>query len=209
MFNFFSKKKTSTMPVQPPLADLTSSSKSNKPPSTNQIEICSRLGLEVSAMKNYDDVKKYIEISLKEEKYKLLYDEIQRERESKLEAEDRATYGTELYEEYRKWEKYRESSVHYLLVYKRSSNLYADVVEIDGVELVGDGKYKLKIEILLPKLHKDKHTDDWIEWEKELTLTPGQILRLEPLPMPIDMFDLEGYRSAKTKCDELAKEFVV
>ena len=208
MFDFFGKKKPEKLPELPSVGSHSVSSKSGRPPSLNQSQTCKRLGLEIAPAMNYEEVKQCIEVSIKQEKYKVLYDEIQREREAELEKEDRLTYGDMLYADYKKWKKYRDPYAHYLLVFKRGTSVQAEVVEIDGVEIVGAAQYTLQIDILLPKFHKDKYTDEWIEWEKEVRLKSSQILKIERLPKQIEMNDLNAYHAAKEKCNELAREFV-
>jgi hypothetical protein len=47
---------------------------------------------------------------------------------------------------------------------------------------------------------------DWVEWEKDIFLKPGHVLKIEALSKPIDMFDVERYLDTKARCDEMASK---
>lgn len=189
MFNFFKKKP-------------------QKPPSKKQFDLCEQLGLEVKPKMSREDVAKLLEVSLQQEKYKKIFNEIQKEREDECEEEDRAMYGDDLYDELKKWEQYCDPYKQYILLFKRGGKIQADVVEFETAEIIGEKKYSIQLGILLPKLHKDRD-GDYIEWEKEITLKPSQVLKIEQLMESIDMFDIETYKEIKTKCEAIANEFQV
>jgi len=155
-----------------------------------------------------EDVSMLLSDSLKQEKYKKIYDEIQRERDEEFEKEDRETYGDLLVDELKKWEQYCDVNNQYILVFKRGGKVQYEIAEFETAEIVGENKYSIQLGVLLPKRHKDKDTGDYIEWEKEVNLKPNQVLKIEALSEPIDMFDLETYEATKTKCEAMASEFM-
>lgn len=181
--------------------------KPQKQPSRSQIELCDRLGLEITPKMGREDVSKLLNVSLQQEKYKIIYDEIQRERDEEFEKEDRETYGNKLVDELKKWEKYCDTYKQYFLIFKRGSKVQYEISEVESAEIMGEKKYFVQLGILLPKLHKDRDTGDYLEWEKEIVLKPNQILKIKELSEPIDMFDLETYESAKKQCELMASEF--
>lgn len=181
--------------------------KPQKQLSRNQIELCDRLGLEITLKMSREDVSKLLKLSLQQEKYKKIYDEIQRERDEEFEKEDRETYGDKLVDELKKWKKYCDTYKQYFFIFKRGSKVQYEIAEVESAEIMGESKYFIQLGILLPKLHKDRDTGDYLEWEKEITLKPNQILKIEELSETIDMFDLETYESAKKKCESMASEF--
>lgn len=156
-----------------------------------------------------EDVSWLLETSLQQEKYKKIYDEIQKEREADFEKEDRATYGDDLYEELKKWEQYCDQYKQYILIFKRGGKIQSDIAEFETADIIGDSKFSIQLGIILPKLHKDKDTGDFLEWEKEVTLKPNQILKIELLTESIDLYDIEAYKEAKTRSDVIASEFKV
>jgi len=180
--------------------------KPQKPPSRNQVDLCERLGLEITPKMSYADVSKLLEVSLKQEKYKKIFDEIQKEREAEFEKEDRAMYGDELYDELTKWEQYCDPYKQFILVFKRGSKILADVVEFETADIIGEKKYSIQLGLLLPKLHKDRD-GDYIEWEKEIKLKPSQVLKIEQLKDSIDLFDIESYKEIKSRCEAMANGF--
>jgi hypothetical protein len=179
-----------------------------KPPSRSQIELCARLGIEITPKMGQEDISKLLSESLQKEKYKKIYDEIQRERDEQFEKEEREEYGDEIVDELKKWEKYCDVYKQYYLIFKRGGKVQSDIAELESAEIMGEKKYYIQLGILLPKLHKDKDTGDYLEWEKEVTLKPEQILKIEELKEPIDMFDLGAYETAKKKCESMATEYM-
>ncbi len=186
MFNFFKKK----------------SENQEKPPSKSQIKLCKQLGLIITPEMSRKNVSELLGVSLQQEKYKKIYDEIHREENEAFEKEERETYGDTLVDELKKWEKYCDTYDQYYLVFKRGSNVIYEIVEFETAEIVGEKKYSIKISILLPKLHKEKDTGEYLEWEKEVNLKPNQVLKIEKLSEIIDMFDLEAYESTLMKYKE-------
>jgi len=191
MFSFFKKK----------------SQKTKKPPGRSQIELCKRLGLVITPKMCREDVSNLLGTSLKKEKYKKIYDEIQRERDEQFEKEDREEYGDELVDELKKWEKYCDVEKQYILIFKHGSNVKCDVVEFESAEIVGDKKHFVQLGVLLPKLYKEKDTGNYLEWEKEVNLKPKQVYKIEALNKAIDMFDLKAYESIINKYKAEASEF--
>jgi len=188
MFDFFKKKPS-------------------KPPSRNQVVLCERLGLVITTKMSREDVSKMLEVALEEEKYKKIYNEIQKQREAGSEKEDRTKYGDRLVDELKQWQRYCDPHKQYILIFKRGQQVQYDVVEFETAEIVGECKYSIQLGILLPKMHKDKDTGDYFEWEKELILKPSQVLKIEPLADAIDMFDVKTYQETKARCETIADEY--
>lgn len=143
-------------------------------------------------------------VSLRQDKYKRIYEEIQREKEAESEKEERAMYGDDLYDDQKRWERYCGSDQQYLLVFKRGGKIQSDVVEFASADMIGEKKFSLQLGVLLPKRHKDNDSGDWVEWEKDIILKPGHVLKIEALSKPIEIFDVERYQDTKARCDEMA-----
>jgi len=191
MFSFFKKKLKKT----------------KKSPGRSQVELCKRLGLVITPKMCRDDVSNLLSASLKQEKYKKIYDQIQKERDKEFEKEDRKIYGDTLVDELKEWEKYCDVNKQYILIFKRGSKVRCEVVEFESAEIVGEKKYSIQLGILLPKLYKDKNTGNYLEWEKEVNLKPKQVYKIRALVTPIDMFDLEAYEDVITKHEAMVSEF--
>jgi len=191
MFNFFKKKPEKT----------------KEPQSRSQVDLCKRLGLEITPQMGREEVSTLLSVSLKKEKYIKIYDEIQKEQNDKFEKEDRDEYGDEIVDELKEWEKYCNVDKQYILIFKRGSNIKCEIVEFESAEIVGDKKYSIQLSILFPKVYKDKDTGNYLEWEKEVNLKPKQVYKIEELNKTIDMFDLEEYESILNKYKTIANEF--
>jgi hypothetical protein len=188
MFNFL-KKKPATRP------------------SRNQVVLCERLGLESTAKMSREDVSRMLEVALQQEKYKQIYDQIQKAKEAEFVKEDRATYGDTLIDELEKWQRYCDPHKQYILIFKRGQQVQFDVAEFETAEIIGGSKHSIQLGVLLPKLHKDKDTGDYLEWERELNLKPSEVLKIERLADAIDMFDIKTYQETKARCEAIANEY--
>ena len=183
--------------------------KPKQPPSNSQVRLCKRLGLEITPKMSRADVSKLLEISLQQEKYKAIYDEIQREEDAEFEREERAEYGDEIVDELKKWEKICDLNTQYFLLFKYRGKIQCEIVEIENAEIVEDKKPSISLSLLLPKKHRDKDYEDggyYIEWEREISLKSNQIMAIEALPAQIDIFDVKAYELARTRCEEIQSE---
>jgi hypothetical protein len=194
-----------------------------KPPSISQIELCGRLGLEITPKMGYEHVSSMLRKSLKEEKHKNIYDAIQEEHNEQFEKINREEYGDKIVDELKKWETYCDVNKQYYLIFKRGGELVFDIAEIAsaaifgektvgektvGEKTVGTAMFCVQLGIRLPKARNERHAGDYVEWEKQITLKPEQILRIEALEEPIDMFDLSAYVTAKNKCKSMAEKYI-
>lgn len=181
-----------------------------QPPGNSQIKLCKRLGLEITPKMSRADVSKLIEDALQQEEYRAIFDEIEREREEEFECEERAEYGDEVVDELKKWEKLCDPDRHYIVVYKRGGKIQSDVVEFEYAEILELKKPSVSVSLLLPKTHRDadgEPGDYYIEWEREISLMPKQILLIESLPQQIDIFDMQAFELAKAKALKLQIEY--
>lgn len=184
--------------------------KPKQPPGNSQVRLCDRLGLTIAPKMSRSDVSKLIERALQQEKYRAIYDEIEREREEEYDREERAEYGDEIVDELRKWEKICALRIHHIALFKHRGKTICEVIEFEVAEIAGERKYSIKLGMFLPKIHKDK--DDKIlgtysiEWEKEVSVKSDQILAMETLSGEIDNYDTESYEVARARCDELLGE---
>jgi len=165
------------------------------PPSKSKLKLCERLGLKVTPDMDIRAVNSLIEKSLEHPETKKIYDQYQKEQRSEVEKEEREEFGDELYEEMAKWEKFCSSGKHYGLIFKRGGKIISDVVEFEEVLVEGKKKLFLKVGLLLPKRYRSKTMGDHLEWEKETKIRPSQILFLEEIQEPIDIYDVQSYDS--------------
>ncbi|MCK4621531.1 MAG: hypothetical protein KAT62_04870 [Desulfuromonadales bacterium] len=179
-----------------------------KPPSKSQREECEYLGLTIKPKMTSHDVWRMINDAVENPKYKALQDAYIAEKNSPFEQEDRGEYGDALVDELNKWEKICYPD-QYLVTYKKGKTLRSDIVEFERAYIEDAQKPYVKIEALLPKIRKPKNDEPSIEWEKETTFRPKQILDCKKLPQEIDMFDVAKYEQILAAAKETEAKFML
>lgn len=216
MFRFFKRKpveptkptETSIKSAEPTkLAEPTKAAQPIKLPSKKQLEECERLGLVVKPNMSSREVWQLVEDAKKDPKIKKLYDEYIAEQNAIFEAADREEYGDAIVDELKKWEKVCIVGVHHIVVFKKGKTLDADILEFERANIEEENKYYVKIEGLRPKIYKPRGESPYIEWEREITFRPQQIIELITLPQPIDMFDINGYEETLQKAHEIKEKY--
>lgn len=185
------------------------------PPSSTKIELCKRLGLQINPTMNYLEVNKIIEDAKKDPKIKLLYDEYTAEKEKHnaeqnaiVDAEEREECGDDLVDERNKWEKIGSHRVQHIVVFKKGKTLDADILEFEGASIKkNESKYYVEINGLRPKIHKSRNEFPYVEWEKEITLRPDQIIEVVTLPKQIDLFEIDEYENALNRAKILKEKY--
>jgi len=162
--------------------------KKKNPPTKNQINLCNELGLAVSNSMSKADVSSLISESLKKECYLQRYNKLKGIDEAVDLKEDIEEYGEKIALGLRKWKKICDDKAHYLLAFKKGQKTYHDLVEFASVDISGARKYKLSIEIILPKKVKGSGAY-YYDWDKFVTITPENILHLESINEELELFD--------------------
>jgi len=176
-------------------------------PSKTKIEECERLGLEVKPTMNNREVWQLIEDAKKNPRIKKLHDEYIAEQNAICEAADREEYGNAVVDELKKWEKLCSVGVHHIVVFKKGKTIDADILEFERANIEGESKYYVKIEGLRPKIYKPRGESPYLEWEKEITFRPEQIIEVITLPKPIDLFEINDYKNALNRAKELKEKY--
>ena len=169
-------------------------------PSRTQRQICERLGVPIPADMDSRSVHALIQEAVRDPQKKALFDAYERERAAEAEREEREELGDELFEIVKPWEALSDAGGQYLARFKRGKTEHVDVVEFDPLDLdPSRARSPVKVCLLLPKRRTERDTDAYLEWEREVALTPEQILSLEKLPQEIDMFDIAAYEAVLAK----------
>jgi len=164
-----------------------------KPPSTRQRAECDAVGLTIRPNMTSRDVWQMLNDAVKDPKYKALLDKHYAYDNALSEDDDRFEYGNVLIDELNKWEEICYPG-QYLVTYKKGKILRSDIIEFERAELNESvQKPYVEIEASLPKIRKPRNEDPHLDWDKEITFKPKQILELKKLPQEIDMFDIDGY----------------
>jgi hypothetical protein len=145
--------------------------------------------------------------AIEKEPFKSKYDELLRS-EAEMERWEREEYGDEIYDLYREWEALCDPFKQYLIVYRRGKKILSEVVELESAEVVGTGRHRVELHLLLPKIRRDRELGDSVEWEKEGRTTPDKVLFIAERSSKVDIYDVPGYRHAKEECERLAQKFL-
>ena len=180
-----------------------------KPPSNRQRTECEALGLIIKPNMTSRDAWRILNDALENPKYKALLDAHYAYDNALDEDEERHEYGNSLIDERNKWEEIADCrNGQYLVTYKKGKTLRSDVVEFDGADIEDAQKPYVKIEALLPKVRKPRDELPWIEWEKETSFRPKQILEFKKLSQQIDTLDIDGYELILNEAKEIEFKYL-
>lgn len=180
---------------------------SEKPPSKRQITECEVLGLKIKPSMNSRDVWQRLNDALTNPQNQALLDKHYAPENALHEDEEREEYGNALINERNKWEDICHPTVHYLVTYKKGKILRSDVVEFDTADIEDAQKPYVKIEALLPKMRKPRDEDPYLEWEKETSFRPKQILEIKKFSSQIDMHEVDRYEQLLNKAKEIKAKY--
>ena len=192
----------------------------HKPPTKKQIEECQLFGIEVAPHASSREIWALLENAKRAPPTQAVWEEHCRKQREKEYEDLLEEYSDEFSEkiakevigDYRKWteDSLRRGSCHCIVIFKVGKKIAADVMELESVELeeTSGGKPFAALHFLLPKKYKGGAYDSpRLEWEKEFTLKPVQVLEQRWLEKAIDMFDLERYESVLVEAQSLVNTF--
>jgi len=165
-----------------------------RPPSGRNRALARRLNLSIEPWMQNSDVYQLIQAALVDPSRRVLFDALQAEESAAAEREEREELGDTLYEESKRWEQLCDPHAHYLVTFKKGETMQTDVVEFEAVDVDRSrARSPIRVSILRPKKFEPRGEDAYLSWEREVSLRPDQILRVERLPTAIDEFDVERY----------------
>ena len=174
--------------------------RATRPPTRTQREICERIGLSIPAQLGSREVHALIQQSLSDPTKQRLFEQYEAEQRAASDKEAREELGAELFEQVQRWEAFSDAGGQYLVTFQRGESTHVDIVEFDPPDVDPERRRSpLKICLLLPKLYKDADTGSYLEWEREVSLTPDKIFSIEKLHPEVDLFDVEGYKARIAK----------
>jgi hypothetical protein len=188
----------------------------HKEPSKRQVEECEAIGLIINPQMSSHDVWEMYNDAKVNPKYRAKYEAYEKKQKALYYEELKEEYGEEhgekfagkLVAELEKWEKLSVDMPHSLIIYKKGKTVTADVVELDSVDIEDASKPYVKLEILRPKRCKPRDESPYLEWEKEVSLKPQQVLLYRRLKERIDISDVDGYDRILKKAEELKAQYV-
>ncbi|MCB1697036.1 MAG: hypothetical protein KDI34_12470 [Halioglobus sp.] len=153
------------------------------------------------------DVYLTIQKAIEKPRFKALYDELERERADTAAEAERAELGQELYGAIEKWRKLCDPNRHYAVVFRQGKTIKWDVLEFEEVSSDDSRVASIRVQVLAPKRRKERDTGEYLEWEKEIKLKPENILEVQALPKPVDMYDVATYEKLLGVCARWAEKF--
>jgi hypothetical protein len=187
-----------------------SSEQTFKHPSKAQLEECERLGLVIKPGMSSRDVWQMVRDAKEDPRIKALDDAYHAQQMAIQEAEDREEYGDVVVDNYKRMEALCRVGVHHLVVFKKGKQVDADVLEFERASIEDENEKRIYVAVegLRPKIYKHRGESPYIDWNKEIVLKSEQILEVETLPKPIDMFELGDFEKALDRADQLKQKFL-
>lgn len=188
MFGFFKKK-------QPP----------KDPPTERQRKYAARLGIEVTPFMGKGDVSDAIYEA--ERRDPSLRQKRQQAKERASKAAEKAReekFGTELIEQESQWNRFADEVGFILAVYVRGQNTIVDVLQVNEAFITERGK--LKLGVAAPKVRKDRHLGDYLEWDRNFEMPASKLLYYEPLHADFYLDDNDVYRRTVERGLKIAKK---
>jgi hypothetical protein len=211
IFKLFGRKPTTEVDIDQKnkIKSLNTTSEGQfKKPGKKQLEECERYGLTINPNMNSHEVWQFIENAKKDPQIKKIHDDYIAAQNAIYETVDREEYGDAIVDEQKKYTNLCLVGVHHIVVFKKGKTLGADIIEFESVNIEGDNKHYVKVDGLRPKIYKPRGESPYIEWEKEISFRPNQILEIITLPEPIDMFELKDYQKALDRAEKLKEKYV-
>lgn len=182
-------------------------SKPKDPPTERQLNYAGKLGIAVTPRMSKSDVSKAIDAAeRKKPKVKRQREHINRKQAEKAQAEWEKECGPELLVVKEQWLSFADSTRFMLAIYNRGKNTIVDVLEVNDAYIDGEKKKKLKLCVAAPKVVKDRHIGDYLEWKREFELPIENLLFHDPLHADFHSEDNAAYQRLVEKGLKKAKK---
>jgi hypothetical protein len=168
------------------------------PPTDKQRKYAARLG--VSVIK--DMSKSEVSLAIAEAERKNPKAAVQRER-AKAKARE-SKYGQELIDQESYWNQFADDPEYMLAVYKRGNQTVVDVLRVNVAFIAENGS--LKLGVAAPKLVKDRHIGEHLDWDHDFELHFDALLHHEPLRKDWYDHDSKGFTRANREYKMLVEK---
>ena len=180
--------------------------KPSDPPTAKQVAYAKKLGISVTPRMSKTDLSCAISTAEsadpKLQKRRAAYEAKQL---AKAEAEDAAAYTPEIRAAENQWNSLADANAFVLAIYTKGKETIVDVLMVYDTELKGTKKYKLKLLMVAPKLRKDRHIGDYLEWDREFSIPFEKLLHYEILPNDFEAKGIPAYQKVIKKGLKTAK----
>ena len=111
----------------------------------------------------------------------------------KTKARERS-YGPELIAEESRWNEFADSTEYMLAIYRHGKEIVVDVLRVNEACINKHGKLVLGVEA--PKLVKDRHIGQYLDWDRSFDLPFDKLLHYEPLHRAFHDNGIDAYHRA-------------
>ena len=176
------------------------------PPTAKQIAYAKILGIAVSSRMSKTDVSDAISraeaANPKLQKRRAAYEN---KKQAEADAQYDAAYTPEIREAETHWNTLADSNSFVLAIYNKGKETIVDALMVYDTELTGTKKFKLKLMMVAPKLRKDEHIGDYLEWDREFSIPLDKLLHYEMLPNDFETQGIPAYQKAVKRGLKTAK----
>ncbi len=168
------------------------------PPTEKQRRYAKKLGIPVTPSMGKDDVSAAISAAERANP------RLARNREGvKAKARERKL-GPELVAEEARWNQFADTTEYMLAIYRHGKETVVDVLRVNEAWIDKRGKLRLGVEA--PKVVKDRHIGDHLDWDKQFELLRDKLLHFEPLHRDFHNDGNDAYRRAVERGLTLARK---
>lgn len=111
-------------------------------------------------------------------------------------------FGVDLVAEENRWLAFAEGEGTILAVYLKGRTKIVDVLRVYGASIQGRGKHTLSLSVEIPRIHKDRHIGEYVDFDATFELPLTKLLHHEPVTIDLDV---EKYRKAVERGLKIAK----
>ena len=155
------------------------------PPTDKQLRYAKKLGITVTLSMSKDDLS--AAISAAERAHPRLA--VDRER-VKTKARERK-FGSALIAEESGWNEFADGTEFMLAIYRYKNEIVVDVLRVNEAWINERGKLVLSVEA--PKVVKDRHIGQYLDWDRYFELPREKLLQYEPLCADFYTHDSTGF----------------
>ena len=161
------------------------------PPTEKQRRYAAKLGIKVTPTMSKQDLSAAIADAERKNPKAAAQREV-----AKTKARERQ-FGKEVVDEEARWNRFADEVGYMLAVYRRGKEIIVDVLLVNEASINDRGKLILGVEA--PKVVKDRHIGDYLDWDKHIELPVDSVLHCEPLHPDFHSDGNEAYRKAVEK----------
>jgi hypothetical protein len=168
------------------------------PPTEKQRRYAAKLGIEIPSTMSKADLSAAIAAAERKNP------SLARQREHVKAKSREKKFGKQLIEQEEKWNRLADKVGYILAVYSHRKQTIVDVLRVSQSYIDDRGKLRLVLEA--PKVVKDRHIGDYLDWVKELEIPITALLYHEPLHPDFHSDGNDAYRKIVERGLKIARQ---